>query len=374
MVGRHQHRGLAPFDDRQRPGARRGQSLRGQAAADRLGSRLRVAAGCGMPHRHAIAEVTGGVGGRIDRRGVGAEEHVVHAAAPRRRPDAGRTGRRGRHARTRGDHREVVADHVGEHEHQQAARRARPRQAAPLHGAPFPTGRIQRGDVGSGCREPLGEGDHGGQRHALPRRLQERRTAAGDDRDRQVTRAEIRHHADDLAGRLHHGGRGQVHTGRPRGPHLHRARVAGAARGHADESRDAMPREPRRAEHLGHARGQARGGLAGAHDDDPIDRVQIDQRSAIEHEPATGHGQPPDDERRRVDRGERRCPDRRRVGPQSRHVSHRLRPRPWETAWDRTAPGRCRRGSPPRAVSPASPAAPVAAPAARGTLRRARRF
>ena len=263
----------------------------------------------GCVDRHFVAQAPGRRRSRLDGRRVVAHDDVLHAAATQRGPRAGDGGRRV--ARPRGDHGQIAADHVGEHERHETAGAAGPREAAPLHEAQFAAGRVERGDVGPGLGERTGAGDLLRERHAVARRRDERRPAAGDHRDDEIAGPERADEREHLARGLHDSGCGQI---RPRGPrlaHLDPPERTAAPLRHAHEPAHVVPFEQGGAEHRFDPGCHACGSLAAADHDHALRRSDgIAQRwSAASHEPFGG------------DSPKRRRPDRLGIAPQIRHHS-----------------------------------------------------
>ena len=282
MISGHRHRRLAAHDQRPRPaiatcGCQDLSSVGCQPGPDRFRGCFLMAAVGNALHECVARLLCSSRSGRSGS-AVVADDDVPHMAPARSRPGAGGRRRLGRHARARGDHIEIVADHVGEHEHEQVPGGAGLRQAASLHEAQLPAGGIERGDVGPRLGEPPRDGDLLVERNTILRRGQERRAAAGDHRDRQITGPKLRDRRHDLAGRLHDGGRRQVGFRGTGLADLDGREATAASSRHAHEPRHAMPCETLGPEQLFHRRRHARCRLACPHHHDPIDLVEPQRR------------------------------------------------------------------------------------------------
>ena len=79
--------------------------------------------------------------------------------------------------------------------------------------------RVELHDVGAGTAQPPDHGQFIFQRDAIDRRRQQRASAAGDQRDREVARSRVLQQGEDLTRALHAGLGRLVHPGRSCGVH-----------------------------------------------------------------------------------------------------------------------------------------------------------
>ena len=220
-----------------------------------------------------------------------------------------------RHAGTRGDQIEGIADHVRKHEGHQPSRAAGSRQTACLHAAEGLADEVEFTDICSGRRQGSADGDHAIECHAVTRILQECRTAPGDNHDREVVGPQGRHRLPHVTRRGDGRNRRQVDARGPRLADLHVAEAPPAARRHAHEATHRAPLGPGRREHCFHRGSHAGRRFATADDDDSAAEPRCHrERLPVEQEFPTRRGKPMRHERFRPHGGDRGLDEVRHLG------------------------------------------------------------